>query len=580
MSSVRRITDLVRRTLTPSFLFSHVAVPLGVMALYFTLASMLLPPGVNQVFAARSAKYSWPIVILLWIAFFAVLWARKLRIHPGKIPGENASPSDLILLLLPLAPVVQYIVNNDEILSWVDALLVLSAFALLAAVVVIIVPILLGRTGSARPVMYLGLAFAFTITYMASLSRQFAWHENGSLKVQLPVFGGVWLLGWLLFRLKQRKLMHFMIAASFLANSTVQIYARESERSPEDPGQARSMLEELVGSREPPVTPNIYLLVYDAYVVNETMLAYGIDNRAQERYLEEQGFTIYPHTYSVEAYSVGSMSPVLNASYTLEDYARRAVSGDGVVQNLLRDYGYKTYGVFPSDYYFRGILPSYDYAFPGYSHPAALLSRAILEGEFRFDIGFDDISRDQFLQEKDRVLSELSEDPRFLYTHSTLPGHTQTSGACLPNEVELFRERLAQANLEMRNDIETVIENDPGAIVIVAGDHGPHLTKNCASTGDAYEISEITRLDIQDRFGTFLAIRWPTANFAQYDEIVVLQDLFPAIFAYMFADRGLLEGRGGPPMAGGNAISGATVVDGLIVGGIDDGEPLFTSEWP
>jgi hypothetical protein len=486
----------------------------------------------------------------------------------------------LILLLLPLAPVVQYIVNNDEILSWVDALLVLSAFALLAAVVVIILPILLGRTGSARPVMYLGLAFAFTITYMASLSRQFAWHENGSLKVQLPVFGGVWLLGWLLFRLKQRKLMHFMIAASFLANSTVQIYARESERSPEDPGQARSMLEELVGSREPPVTPNIYLLVYDAYVVNETMLAYGIDNRAQERYLEEQGFTIYPHTYSVEAYSVGSMSPVLNASYTLEDYARRAVSGDGVVQNLLRDYGYKTYGVFPSDYYFRGILPSYDYAFPGYSHPAALLSRAILEGEFRFDIGFDDISRDQFLQEKDRVLSELSEDPRFLYTHSTLPGHTQTSGACLPNEVELFRERLAQANLEMRNDIETVIENDPGAIVIVAGDHGPHLTKNCASTGDAYEISEITRLDIQDRFGTFLAIRWPTANFAQYDEIVVLQDLFPAIFAYMFADRGLLEGRGGPPMAGGNAISGATVVDGLIVGGIDDGEPLFTSEWP
>jgi hypothetical protein len=580
MSSVRRITDLVRRTLTPSFLFSHVAVPLGVMALYFTLASMLLPPGVNQVFAARSAKYSWPIVILLWIAFFAVLWARKLRINPGKIPGENASPSDLILLLLPLAPVVQYIVNNDEILSWVDALLVLSAFALLAAVVVIIVPILLGRTGSARPVMYLGLAFAFTITYMASLSRQFAWHENGSLKVQLPVFGGVWLLGWLLFRLKQRKLMHFMIAASFLANSTVQIYARESERSPEDPGQARSMLEELVGSREPPVTPNIYLLVYDAYVVNETMLAYGIDNRAQERYLEEQGFTIYPHTYSVEAYSVGSMSPVLNASYTLEDYARRAVSGDGVVQNLLRDYGYKTYGVFPSDYYFRGILPSYDYAFPGYSHPAALLSRAILEGEFRFDIGFDDISRDQFLQEKDRVLSELSEDPRFLYTHSTLPGHTQTSGACLPNEVELFRERLAQANLEMRNDIETVIENDPGAIVIVAGDHGPHLTKNCASTGDAYEISEITRLDIQDRFGTFLAIRWPTASFEQYDEIVVLQDLFPAIFAYMFADRGLLEGRGGPPMAGGNAISGATVVDGLIVGGIDDGEPLFTSEWP
>ena len=31
--------------------------------------------------------------------------------------------------------------------------------------------------------------------------------------------------------------------------------------------------------------PNIYLLVYDSYVVNETMLSYGIDNSEQENYI-------------------------------------------------------------------------------------------------------------------------------------------------------------------------------------------------------------------------------------------------------------------------------------------------------
>ncbi len=96
----------------------------------------------------------------------------------------------------------------------------------------------------------------------------------------------------------------------------------------------------------------------------------------------------------------------------------------------------------------------------------------------------------------------------------------------------------------MRQDLALVIENDPGAILIVAGDHGPHLTKNCISDlGDVYDISEITRFDIQDRYGTFLAIKWPSSDFEEYDDITILQDLFPAIFAYIFEDQGLLESR-------------------------------------
>ncbi len=86
----------------------------------------------------------------------------------------------------------------------------------------------------------------------------------------------------------------------------------------------------------------------------------------------------------------------------------------------------------------------------------------------------------------------------------------------------------------MRQDINLIIENNPEAIIIIAGDHGPYLTKNCTSTSSLYDNSEITRLDIQDRFGTFLAIRWPTGDFARYDNITVLQDLFPAIFAYIY----------------------------------------------
>ena len=178
--------------------------------------------------------------------------------------------------------------------------------------------------------------------------------------------------------------------------------------------------------------------------------------------------------------------------------------------------------------------------------------------------------------EKINLFSEESEDPKFIYMHSNFPTHSQNSGACLPNEVEFFNERLLRANLEMRQDVETIIENDPEAIVIVAGDHGPYLTKNCSSTGDSYDISEISRLDLQDRFGTFLAIRWPTEDFEKFDDIIVLQDLFSAIFAYLFQDQRLLESKIEPATLEEETVSGAAVVDGMIEGGVHSGESLFT----
>jgi hypothetical protein len=190
----------------------------------------------------------------------------------------------------------------------------------------------------------------------------------------------------------------------------------------------------------------------------------------------------------------------------------------------------------------------------------------------------DRVPREQFVVEKHNVFSEALETPKFIYTHSNLPIHSQDSGACLPNEVELYAERLAKANLEMKQDVEMLIENDPRAIVIVAGDHGPYLTKNCFHTGGVYDVSEISRQDLQDRFGTFLAIKWPTSDYGEYDEITVLQDVFPASFAYMFEDPGLLEAKVVPVTLDRIRASGAGVAGGVIMGGLNDGEPLYVGE--
>jgi hypothetical protein len=561
------------------FLFKYLLVPLALLAAYCGVfayvSSRTLPRSVNPVFTGRlwdCLQIALAAVVLLVIVLRLTRPEQRLELRYAvqKIP-----PADYILLLLPLTPVVQYLFANQSMLSPADALVILACFALLTLVLVYAVPALLGALSSTRLLMSLGLAFVFSVCSMAVLSQSFSWFESGSLKVQLPFFIAVFLVAWFLLSLKNRKIMLLVVALYFAANSLSQYL---TQAGAEEQTSTENRLQALVDERTPPLTPSIYLLVYDAYVGNETMLAYGIDNAAQEDYLRGQGFTLYPQAYSVGAETLESMSKVLNAS-TEGGGKRKSVSGGGAVQQALKSLGYTTYGIFPYDYMFRGVGSSYDVSLPETNTAAYVhMINAILMGEFRFDVGFEEQTLDQFVEKKIGILASLPSSPVFVYTHSTFPGHSQNSGACLPDETQLYAGRLASANLEMKQDVETILARDPGAIIIVAGDHGPYLTKNCTDTRKVYDLSEIDRLDIQDRFGSLLAVRWPSGEYDQYDDITVLQDLFPAVFAYLYQDGSFLELVDDPRIQNTRPTSGAEVIDGIISGGIDDGEPLFLSK--
>jgi len=572
----KSIRQTLEKVLNAGFILSNILIPLGVVSFYFTTTSMLLPEGVNQVFASRSSKYILPITIFLFIAYYSFIGLRKIKQQFSSDSDDKLVTGDLVLLLYPLTPVLQYMIFNAEILSWYEHIAIFCVFMIFVSIPILVVPLLFKNTGSTRILMSLGLAFTFSFTNMASLTSQLSWHKEGSLKIQLLVLGSVWLISFLLIKLNLRRFMYLLTVVYFSTNSIYQLIDRPDTQITADPNLTENKLIALIDSREPVITPSIYLLVYDAYVVNETMQAYGIDNQLQEQYLEDKNFILYPQTYSIGGESISSMSRVLNSSTSYDGYPRKAVSGDGIVQNTLEIFGYKTYGIFPIDFFFRGVIPSYNYSFPSSSSSLSTMMKAIFLGEFRFGVDFDKVPREQYIHEKHTSFSEDVTDPKFIYTHSKFPGHSQNSGVCGPNEFEMYKEKLTTANEEMRQDVELIIENDPNAIIIIAGDHGPYITKNCRGLGYDYNTSEISRLDIQDRFGTFLAIRWPTADFEEYDEITILQDIFPAIFAYMFADPGILESQVEPIVIDStNILGGALVNDGMIKGGIHDGEALF-----
>ncbi|HSL45279.1 MAG TPA: hypothetical protein VK897_17730 [Anaerolineales bacterium] len=578
---------MLKRLFEVNFFLANILVPVIALALYCGsfayFASHFQLRGVNYFFAIELGKYLLFVIAGLLVIFLVIRQRRPGDILTFKHSEEKLYPSDFLLLLLPVILTVQYILNNRAILSPQDWLYVLLIVAVVSGFYTFVLPVVLRKVMPTRTLMILGLAFVFTIVSMALVSHYFTWFEKGALGKQLIILGGVFLVILLLYNLNQRRILHLLIIVNLVANSSLQLLSQVSKTNTSTQSMNENKLLSLVQGKKPARTPNIYLLVYDAYIPNETMLAHGIDNSAQEAYLTQQGFKLYPHTYSIEASTFATMSPVLNASTEYYGDARRAVSGDGVTQKILKNLGYETYGLFPSGFAFEGVRSSYDYITPGLTIPSyAVLLKAISLGEFRFDVeqvGLGKQHRQQFIAYKRNIFRNASSEQKmFMYMHSNKPSHTQISGTCLPNEKELFQRRLKTANVEMKKDVNLIVAHDPDAIVIVAGDHGPHLTKNCNMTTGVYDASEISRLDIQDRHGTFLAIRWPTGDFTKYDHITVLQDLFPAVFAYLYQDATLLQAKIDPVILTDETVSGVSVRNGIIEGGTDDGEPLFLSD--
>ena len=559
----------------------YVLVPAGVLFVYcagFALSAyLLLPLSVNYNFARNLGITT---VCILFSGCVLYYFARRMNPAAGRIkPSSHVKPSpgDAILLLLPLTPVAQYTVINAGIISTASAMYVTMFFGLVSALFILVIPLLMSPLADLRMLQAVGSTFAFSLTNMAVLSRTHAWYAYGDAVLQQALFWGVLVILLVITLLKNRVILYAAVIGYFLAGI---VFPLPDDKLPEQvtgTSSGAANISTLLKGKSPEITPNVYLLVYDSYAPGETMAAYGIDISQQFGFLDAQGFQLYPWAYTIHPETISSMNSVL-AVASIAGSSPVAVSGDNRVVRQFKSMGYTTYGVFPTDYMFRDMKPGYDVFLPVYSTPPYYqLIKSVLMGEFRFDSSFTKIPDDTFIEAKKELLLRAAAGRSFVYTHSTQPFHSQNSGKCLPDEVDRYAKRVEAANREMREDIFTIIDHDPHALIIVMSDHGPYLTKNCIGLSKGYSLEEVTRLDIQDRYGTLLAIRWPDGEYAPYDDITVIQDIFPAIFSWMYRDTAVLASKV-PPVTRWerNMAAGASVNNGVISGGVDDGELLFT----
>jgi hypothetical protein len=116
-------------------------------------------------------------------------------------------------------------------------------------------------------------------------------------------------------------------------------------------------------------------------------------------------------------------------------------------------------------------------------------------------------------------ISELIDDdesvPRFQYIHSFNPGHpsNRVIRKCdEKEELQKYAIRVREADQEFREQIQEIIDRDPTAVIVFAGDHGPFISKRCSRNAYIDDVS-----DYRDRAGAVMAIRWPSSYDGRYD---------------------------------------------------------------
>ncbi len=295
----------------------------------------------------------------------------------------------------------------------------------------------------------------------------------------------------------------------------------------------RERVERLAFARK----PNVYLIHLESYQSQEAMRElYGFDNAEFLGEIERIGFTIVPNYFANYPWTLLSMSSMfaMRHHYLLiamgnDDAigARRLIGGKDYNATLqaFRNNGYASQIVFPTDHNFDPD-GSWDYFYPGRNfvkvfgiYQSALLDRVIAAVQARRS-GVRDY--DALLAARIAAAAD-SRKPFFSIFGSTGMGHAPTEKTW--RELAYWREEyprmVRKANPGFLRLVREIVQRDPGAVIILFGDHGANRYKDVWY--GARELNSILakngvtgRMLAYDLYGVMLAVRYPVGDATRF----------------------------------------------------------------
>jgi hypothetical protein len=298
---------------------------------------------------------------------------------------------------------------------------------------------------------------------------------------------------------------------------------------------------------------SIYLFMHDAFPHKDYAKHLNMPDYDEfMELLEKNGFNVYD-VYSLgdntlcTMYSVFQMTtdsltksekgiPTTHALSRREasgEYLRYFLNGNSKANLLLKNNGYKT-GVsnIANRWFYEKTSTAYDFWAIDKIGSNLLLKAIFMRGKLNSALVGDSIDLNLELA---KFIAKKNDESKIFAWATAGPGHS--SGILNSGEAELKKWLPAykQAIYEMQIEMDSIIKNNPNAIIIFMSDHGPYIM-DVQRFPKNYDINRVDYMKFRDIFGAFMAIRFPDKEkAAKYDkDFNVTQDLFPIIFAYLF----------------------------------------------
>ncbi len=538
----------------------------------------ILPKGYTTEFFDRG----YILIGLTLIGLFVLFLSLRKKIEIKK-KFQLPDSKDIILLSLPMSPVITFILLNIEYLNLIGFIYVFFIPFIFCVFFTLILPSLFSYFGSYKMLMISGLAISYTTLNMAQITNNPTTHIFDSQFITQGFYLiGSFVITYILYSFNKK--VTYVLFITFMISGVFLNFFNNSSHKDLDKIRSSDRLKLFLDKDINTIIhkKDIYILIFESYSNLETLQNYGYENKKQLNFLEDNNFTVYQGIYSKGSTSLASTSRILELKNNFSRDERHYLNGNAFILDALKANGYKTIGLFKSPYAFGSSPIRWDEYYPKDDVTkigGKTILKAIYEGYFRFDIFSDDYDSDTYLKLRSKYLSTQNKQSTLFYTHGEYPGHSQNSGKCLKKEKEKHFQGMKKANNQMREDVKILKKNNPNAIIVIVGDHGPYLTKNCTAL-KKYKKKEINRLDIQDRYGAFLAIHWPKNLQTNSYNIQIIQDIFPAILGNITSNKKLFDELKLDRESlydYKERIAGVNVSNGIIVGGEDDKKPLFNN---
>jgi hypothetical protein len=554
-----------------------------VICSFFTAISMIIigfiiPDGSTSNFLFRGYK----IVILVFFVISIIFLVYWFLDAPFKIKKKISLPDlkDFLLLALPMSPVINFALINIEYLD-LNGLFYLIVITLVFSIFFsIIFPIFFSYFASYNILMVSGVAISFTVLTMAQINHNPNDHIFNSEFVTQGLYLIISFIVLYFLYLFNKRIAYTVVIFFMITGFSIN-FLEHFQKNSTKVQKNTNKIEKFLSNNNNKIIKkkNIYIIIYESYASLETLNYYGFDNNNQINFLEKNGFTVYHGIYSNGSDSLSSTSRILEIEGKLSQSERYYTSGNAFALDVFKTNGYKTIFLSPSFYFFDSSKISWDEYHPNgkvTNIGGKILTKSIFRGEFQFDDILTGLSYNEYLDLKKKYLRS-NEKPVLFYTHNKYPGHSQMAGKCLENEKETYFKGMKKANIEMKNDVSSLIRNDPNSIIVLLSDHGPHLTKNCSNLMN-YDVNTIDKYDLQDRYGAFLSIYWPKDISNIEQNIMITQDIFPAILSKITGNKNLfnelkVERKFFDRFK--NKVNNVNMLNGIIRGGKDDGKALF-----